>query len=212
MAIATYTDLQSTVADYLARSDLNSRIPDFITLAEARFNRSLRAREMEIEAPVTLTAGSGPLPVDYLEWHSVVWTGSARTQDLQFHSADSENWRRRYRPNGDPQMYTVKAGKLTIRPVVAGTVTFTYYQKIPPLASNPTNWLLTKSPDLYLYTTLAEAMLYVKDEQRTIQYLQAAKAEMEQAGIEGDSAKLVKRSASYNASQADEANADQNAR
>jgi hypothetical protein len=39
-----------------------------------------------------------------------------------------------------------------------------YYQKIPVLSgSNPTNWLLTAYPDLYLFGTLAEAELLAKD-------------------------------------------------
>ncbi len=36
MSIVTYTDLQSAIGNWLARSDLSANIPDFITLAEAR--------------------------------------------------------------------------------------------------------------------------------------------------------------------------------
>ena len=46
MPIATYTDLQSSVADWLNRSDLSAVIPTFIQLAEAKFNRELRTRDM----------------------------------------------------------------------------------------------------------------------------------------------------------------------
>jgi hypothetical protein len=35
MAIATYTQLTTSIEDWLERADLNPRIPDFITLAEA---------------------------------------------------------------------------------------------------------------------------------------------------------------------------------
>ena len=46
MALATYSDLKTTIANYLARSDLTSQIPDFITLAENRLRRELRIRQM----------------------------------------------------------------------------------------------------------------------------------------------------------------------
>ena len=46
MAINTYDNLKTTIANYLNRSDLTSYIGDFITLTESRLNRELRVREM----------------------------------------------------------------------------------------------------------------------------------------------------------------------
>ena len=45
MALNNYSDLKTTVANYLARSDLTSVIPDFIQLAEQRLRRELRIRQ-----------------------------------------------------------------------------------------------------------------------------------------------------------------------
>jgi hypothetical protein len=43
----------------------------------------------------------------------------------------------------------------------------TYYATIPALSvSNTTNWLLTDSPDLYLYGALLQAAPYLQDDQR----------------------------------------------
>ena len=39
MALGTFTELKDAIADWLDRSDLTARIPDFIALAEARINR-----------------------------------------------------------------------------------------------------------------------------------------------------------------------------
>ena len=39
MAITTYAELKTAVGDWLNRSDLDSVIPNFISLAEAQFNR-----------------------------------------------------------------------------------------------------------------------------------------------------------------------------
>jgi hypothetical protein len=46
MSLLSYSDLLGAVAEYLARDDLTARIPDFIKLAEAKFNRSLKCRQM----------------------------------------------------------------------------------------------------------------------------------------------------------------------
>jgi hypothetical protein len=48
MAITTYAELQAAAANWLVRGDLTARIPEFITLAEARLNRVLRARMAEV--------------------------------------------------------------------------------------------------------------------------------------------------------------------
>ena len=68
MAFTSYTDLKSTVADYLARSDLTTQIPDFITLAENRLRRDLRLRQMLKVVTTAMTAGDGTvaLPSDFL--------------------------------------------------------------------------------------------------------------------------------------------------
>ena len=47
MALDTYTNLKTAIANFLARDDLTSEIDDFIDLTEAEFNRELRIRAME---------------------------------------------------------------------------------------------------------------------------------------------------------------------
>jgi hypothetical protein len=69
MAFTNYTDLKASVADYLARTDLTTQIPDFITLAENRLRRDLRLRQM-IKVVTTATAAGDStvaLPNDFLE-------------------------------------------------------------------------------------------------------------------------------------------------
>ena len=46
MAIGTYAQLQTAVANWLDRSDLTDRIQEFIDLAAALINRNLRIRAM----------------------------------------------------------------------------------------------------------------------------------------------------------------------
>ena len=56
MSISTYTELQTAVANFLARTDLTSQIPDFIKLAEVRMSRELESRSQEKRATATLVA------------------------------------------------------------------------------------------------------------------------------------------------------------
>ena len=59
MAIGTFAQLKTATANWLDRSDLTDRIPEFITLAEARFNRVLRIRDMEtVSTAISTTAGT----------------------------------------------------------------------------------------------------------------------------------------------------------
>ena len=152
MAITNYSELKSALANYLARSDLTSVIPDFITQAESRLNRAIRTWDMEVSSSVTMSSGTGTLPSDYLEWISATWTSTdARKQDLRYMEPNSEEWRLRFRPNGDPTMFTILASNIRLKPVQSGNLTFYYYGKIATLNStNAANWLLTKAPDLYV--------------------------------------------------------------
>jgi hypothetical protein len=69
MAITTYAELQAAAANWLVRADLTARVPEFITLAEARLNRNLRARLAEVEQTLTATVGARtiPLPAGFAE-------------------------------------------------------------------------------------------------------------------------------------------------
>lgn len=197
MALATYSDLKSALADYLARSDLTDRIPDFIKLAEARLTRAIRSHEMQTSGTIALSSGAATLPTDYEEWISCrfVGTSPAVTQDLTFVEADSPEWIFRYRPNGYPRMFSVIAGSIEIRPTGTGSVKLYYYQSILDDAislsdSVTTNWLLDKAPDLYLNTSLAEAHIYLKDEPRAGEFLSLAKAEADKKSIAADASKF----------------------
>ena len=66
MAITTYSELQTAIANFLARGDLTTQIPDFITLAEARMSRELDTRSQERRATAATAAGDEfiSLPTD----------------------------------------------------------------------------------------------------------------------------------------------------
>jgi hypothetical protein len=69
MSLATYSDLKTTVANYLARTDLTTQIPDFIRFAELRLRRELRIRQMLKSVTTSTVSGDATVevPSDFLE-------------------------------------------------------------------------------------------------------------------------------------------------
>ena len=81
--ITTYTNLQTTITEYLARDQdatLIARIPTFIQLAEAKFNRNLFVRQMEQRSTTAADTGSSEpefisLPTDFQSMRRVRLSG-----------------------------------------------------------------------------------------------------------------------------------------
>ena len=67
--ITNYSNLQTTIADFLNRDDLTSVIPTFIQLAEAQMNRDIRHWRMEVRASGQQSAGDAymQIPSDWME-------------------------------------------------------------------------------------------------------------------------------------------------
>lgn len=155
MALANYSDLLTAVGNWLNRADLTSRIPEFITLAEAEFNRKLRTIEMEATATATATSGAVALPTDFAGLRSITWDNTALDYIAPGELLEDDS------TGATPRYYTIADGQILLRPIVTGDVTIAYYQSVPALTvSNTTNWLMTKHPDLYLFSTLMQAEFY----------------------------------------------------
>jgi hypothetical protein len=155
MALTTYAELRTAIADWLARSDLTSYIPDFITLFEAHANRRLRVRQMETSTTLTPSSGSATLPSDYLAWRRVTWTGDVRNE-LEYVHPSYLQAAYPDTPSGTPRIFTIEGSTLKVRPVSTTGLEFDYYEKIDAL-SGTVNWLYTAHPDAYLFGSLAEA-------------------------------------------------------
>jgi len=193
MAIATYTDLQSAVGDWLNRADLSSVIPTFITLAEAKFNRELRTRDMLLRSEAITTNEFVAVPSDFLENYSLElnMTNLGPQQSLAFIGPLEAKVLKANKITGLPRYYTMIDGAFEILPAPSGNtdIILTYYQKIPSLSGTvSTNWLITKSPDLYLYSTLLEAAPYLKDDERLQVWAAARQQVMDAMAAESERA------------------------
>ena len=171
MAITDYASLQTTVADYLARSDLTSAIPGFIRFCEVHAQRELRVRYMETIATVSTVGGTAlyAVPNDYLEARAFILETSIPAA-LDYMTPAAMVTKYASYSNGQPQSYSTIGQNFQLAPTPDGVYTaqLIYYAKIPSLdgVSVTSNWLLANYPDVYLYGSLLEAAPYLKDDER----------------------------------------------
>jgi hypothetical protein len=166
----TYAELRSTIADYLNRDDLTAVIPTFIRLAESKFNRKLRVRQMTKRATAEIETAFFAPPADWLETKEFQLNTNPITK-LDYITEGFGNQLRatRFTAPGRPRFYTVVGNQLEFIPTPDTTYDgeLTYYANIPSLSdSNTSNWLLAYAPDLYLYGALVEAEPYLKNDER----------------------------------------------
>jgi len=177
MAISNYGELKTAVANWMDRDDLTARIPEFIALAEARFNRVLRIRAMESKQTASTVAGQQnlALPTNYIQMRNVQMNTSPVTP-MQY--VTPEIFDRLYggSATGTPKFYSIIANELQLGPTpdTVQTIEMLFYKKFDPLsADGDTNWVLTNAPDVYLYGALLEAEPFIMNDARTALWAEA---------------------------------------
>ena len=169
MAFDTYAGLQEAIGAWLCRDDLGARIPDFIRLAEARFNRVLMVPERELVATFTAAAESHELPVDFWGMRAIHADLSSKFPLRQMSLAELR-LEYGFGRTGRPVHYAIQGGDtLVLGPQPNGEVALVlnYYASIPALSdANPSNWLLKVNPDVYLYGALLQAEAYLINDER----------------------------------------------
>ena len=170
MALTDYSSLKSTIASYLARSDLTNQIPDFIRLGEERLARDLRTRKMLVVARANTTASDSTvgLPTDFLEMRDM-HLRTTPVQSLTYRSPNAFFAGSRTTDSGKPIDYTILASEIQFAPVpdTAYSVQMLYYAKPQYLSdTNITNAFLANYPDALLYAALGEAEPYLMNDAR----------------------------------------------
>jgi hypothetical protein len=167
--ISTREELETAAANWLDRSDLVARIPEFIELAEAKFNRIIRAPDMLTrDDAFSLTGQYADTPTRFLEARRfTVLTTPVRRLEYLTPDAMAE-YRERLVASQKPGYYTVVGGSFEFLPSPDSTYTASllFYQALEGLATTDTNWLLTSHPDVYLYGTLLQAEPYLRNDER----------------------------------------------
>lgn len=163
-----YSDLQSSIANWLNRDDLTSVIPDFIMLAESEIQRILRIRQMLRNAETATDQEAVLLPSDFLELRHV--TLQNENTPLKLASlAEIDLIRKNTGRAGEPTHVAVFNNKFELAPVPDQSyeLEIVYFQQIPALSTtNTSNWLLAAYPDIYLFGALSKAAPFIGEDER----------------------------------------------
>lgn len=169
MAISTYAELQSSIADWLNRSDLTAVIPDFIRLAEAELTRNLRHRKMITRSDANIIDEFTQTPDDWMQTVNLILKTDPILQ-LQYMTPSRLNEERELSlAVGKPSKYTMIGTEIRVYPPPDGTYAaeLVYYAQVPALSDdNTTNWVLNLAPDIYLYGSLVQSAPYLEDDAR----------------------------------------------
>jgi hypothetical protein len=165
MAISTFAELKTAVANKLARSDLTARIAEFVEIAHDKLNLELRIRAMEGSETLTITAQTEALPTRYISMRRLYIDGSPNRQ-LEF-LVPMDFWARYLSSEQNkPQAYTIEGDNLVFGPIPDGTYSLRalFWQAFADLSADAdTNWLLTNASGLYFYGALIEAYSFLDD-------------------------------------------------
>ena len=157
-----FASLQKSISDWMARTDLNPQIPDFIRIAETQLNNldGFRVQEMICKVLAQIDGQELGLPEDYLGMRLLRRRDGEvipQTPPSLLHDGSCREL-----------SYCNLGQRLELSETVDQLdVDLFYYREIPPLDdTNTTNWLLNKMPSIYLYGSLLAASGYLKDDKR----------------------------------------------
>lgn len=167
--ITSYSELKTSIANFLHRSDLTTLIPEFIADAENRIYNELRVRAMEAAFSSVTSSGSVAIPTGFLEW-IFLYVDDSTEQKLTRRDAEWIYTRYPSRTaGGRPAFFAREGDSLIFGPYPSSNYTIAgrYYKKLTALSdTNTTNWLITDAPALIRYGALCEAAPYIGDDAR----------------------------------------------
>lgn len=168
MTMTTYSGLKTAIATLLNRTDLTSYIPDWITMAEAEFNRKIKSRNMMVTETISVTGSTYPLPDGFSGVESL-WLDQDTGYAMEYVTPDQFD--NITDTTGTPNSYTISGDYFYFAPPPGGdfTMRLRYSKNLTPLSdSNTTNWLLTEHPDVYLYGAAIHSAPFLNDDPRLL--------------------------------------------
>ena len=181
MALSTYAELKTGIANWLNRTDLTDEISDdFIKLTEADFNAKLRIRAMEQIDSITIDSETETVPTGFIGVRSFYILLSSNKYPLKYLTPHNMFDIRGGSRSGRPRAYTIESDDETETfrfgpsPDTSYTGYLSYYKAISTLsASNTSNWMLANHPAIYLYGSLYHSANFLGgiDPQQTQQWL-----------------------------------------
>ena len=165
MAISTYAELQTAVANRLRRADTSGYIADWILLAETDIFRRLRVRDMETGFSDTISSGTIALPTSYIDL-KFAYINTSPVRKLQRKRAEFIYEKYPTRSSDGKPSYIAREGSTFIfgpYPDSGYTVMGVYYKNVGPISSSA-HAVFTSNPDVYVYGSLLMAVRELKDE------------------------------------------------
>jgi hypothetical protein len=167
MAITTYAELKSSIANWLNRDDLTSVIPDFISLTEAQIARDVRHWRQEKRVTTSVNEQYENLPNDWLEMIQIQLIAGGSLQAIS--AKELQERKEASQISQKPKYYRLTSDQIELYPAPDSPyeASMQYYARVPSLSDAETfNWVLTEYPDIYLYGALVHAAPYLADDQR----------------------------------------------
>ncbi len=180
MSITNYAELKSAIGDFLNRDDLTAVIPTFISLGEARIARDLNHWKQEKRVTTDIDERYEDLPNDWISIIQVQHTDGGVISSAS--SSEMADYRAQSNTPAKPRYWRLTANEMEFYPIPDATynITMLYRARIPALTdADPSNWLLTYSPDVVLYAALMQSAPYLADDARV-----AVWGSMYQSGVE----------------------------
>ncbi len=170
----TYAHLQETIAATLMRVDLETLIPDWITMCEASIRRLLKSQAEVGRAYVTGINDQDryrTLPADFYELVAPPRVDAAGGQSLKLEYVTprvmDDLWAN---PTvACPRFFTIVGAQLQFYPQPNGEqIEIAYRKGVIPLATatDGVNPLLLEAPDIYLYGSLVHSAPLLHEDER----------------------------------------------
>lgn len=179
MTISTYAELKTAIANYMERSDLTDRIPEFIALAQSKMYRGqmgpdgrmwivppLRIRDMITTANITVTSGVGALPTGWLSFVRL-WIDDTDQPNLKYLPPNTFYDNAGAHNSGGTSIiaYTLEGATIRTAAPVTETLKSVHYAKFAAMTVDADHdWIMDNAPQVYLDGALAEAYAgYIRD-------------------------------------------------
>ena len=170
MAVITnYATLQTAVADYLARDDLSTFVPNFVQNCENKLYRTLNLRNEETALSVNISSGVAAVPSTFKALKFAYYNSSPIAL-LEWVTLDELYSKYPVRSNSSTPAVISREGTNFVFGPVADDLTAglkgIYYAKKDPLRTTDPSWYVTNAPEVLLYGSLLEAEPFIKNDPR----------------------------------------------
>lgn len=192
MAITTYDELKTAIADFLNRDDLAATIPTFISLAEAQIARDLRHWKQEKRVTTSVDERYENLPNDWLEIKFIALSTGKMLQTIS--SSEMADLRSKSDSAGEPRFVRMTADQIELYPTPSTPteISMLYYARIPALDNvNTSNWLLTDAPDAFLYGALVHSAPYLADDNRATIWASLYQSAIDKLNLENQKGRIT---------------------